>query len=319
MIHPGLLPFIEIWHQKWARAGLGATPRDLRELGEAIGRELRMPTPPDVDTEAVHWIDSPAGRVRLRVFRHRDGGSQAGLVYMHGGGWIVGSPETHWDVTARVASWNRQTVLSVDYAKAPEHPFPAALEQCLAVVEWAFENASALGIDPRRIAIGGDCVGGNLASAVALRAREHPRRLQAQLLAYPVTAFARDRPSYVENADGPILRTADIVRADALYCPDPNDMGDPFAAPLLARDHSRLPPAFVAVAEHDPVRDDGIAYAEALRRACVPVVLDPGEGLVHEYLRAVGYCDACGAALERMCAWLARQAPVDQPASPGPA
>ncbi len=315
MIHPGLLPFIDIWNRKWARAAADASPRDRRELGEAIGREMRMPTPTAVDADAVHWVDTPANRVRLRVFRHRDGGSQPGLVYMHGGGWIQGSPETHWDITARIASWNRQTVLSVDYAKSPEHPFPAALEQCAAVVEWAFENASALGIDSTRIGVGGDSAGGNLAAAVALKSRGGPRRLQSQLLAYPPTAFVRNRPSYAENPDGPIIRVADMARIDAMYCPDPNDLQDPLAAPLLASDHSRLPPAYIAVAEHDPLRDDGIAYAEALRRAGVPVELDRGDGLIHGYLRAIGHCDACGAALERMCAWLARQ----QPVAPAPA
>src|SRR5690606_10677849 len=177
-------------------------------------------------------------------------------------------------------------------------------------VEWAFENASALGIDSTRVGVGGDSAGGNLAAAVALKSRGGPRRLQSQLLVYPPTAFERNRPSYVENADGPILRVADMARIDAMYCPDPNDLRDPLAAPLLARDHSRLPPAYIAVAEHDPLRDDGIAYAQALRHARIPVELDRGEGLIHGYLRAIGHCDACGAALERMCAWLARQEPV---------
>src|SRR5690606_6731093 len=153
--------------------------------GEAIARELRMPTPPEIDADSVHWVDSPADRVRLRVFRHRAGGAQPALVYMHGGAWLQGSPATHWDIPARTAAWHRQTVLSIDYAKSPEHPFPAALEQCMAVVDWTFENARALGIDPRRIAIGGDSAGGNLAAAVALKSRDSERRLQAQLLVYP--------------------------------------------------------------------------------------------------------------------------------------
>lgn len=310
MIEPGLLPFIDIWNQKWARLVPGASASEQRALAEAIARELRQPTPPDVDAEAVHWIPASAGRVRVRVFRHRDGGRQAGLIYLHGGAWCHGSPETHWDITARIASWNRQTVVSVDYAKAPEHPFPAALEQCTAVVEWTFENAHALGVDPARIAIGGDASGGNLAAATALRLRKAPQRLQAQLLVYPPMAFVHDRRSYRENASGPMLRVADLPRIATTYCPSAGDRRHPLAAPLLAASHSGLPPAFVAVAEHDPLRDDGVAYAKALRRARVPVELDPGTGLVHEYLRAVGHCSASGAALERMCGWLANQPPV---------
>src|SRR5690606_22484808 len=165
------LPFIEIWNQKWSRAPAGASARDLRELAEATGREMRMPTPPDVDADAVHWVDTPVGRARLRVFRHRDGGSQPGLVYMHGGGWIQGSPETHWDITARIASWHRHPVLSVASAKAPEPPSPAAVEQCFAAVGWASATPSALGLDSGGLAVGGDSAGGTLAAAVALPAR----------------------------------------------------------------------------------------------------------------------------------------------------
>lgn len=312
MIDSGLVPFIDIWDRKWSRLAPGATPDDRREMGEAIARELRMPTPPDIEADSVHWVDAPGGRVRVRVFRHRDGGQQAGLVYMHGGTWLHGSPETHWDITARIASWNHQTVVSVDYAKAPEHPFPMALEQCAAVVDWTFENARALGIDPARLAIGGEGAGGNLAAAVAIKRRDKRPLLHAQLLVYPSTSFARDQPSYRENAGGPILTAADLAAVDALYCPDSADLRHPLAAPLLATDHSRLPPAYIAVAEHDPLRDDGLAYARALRRGRVLVELDRGTGLVHGYLHALGYCVACGAALERMCAWLARQKPIVQ-------
>ena len=138
MLNPELKPFLETWDAKWARLKPGATPKDRREFFEVVAREMRLPTPDDIETDAIHTIPSPAGPVRVRVFRHRDGGIQPALIYMHGGGWMQGSPETHWDITSRIASWNRQTVISVDYAKAPEHPFPAAVNQCAAVVDWAF-------------------------------------------------------------------------------------------------------------------------------------------------------------------------------------
>jgi acetyl esterase len=177
------------------------------------------------------------------LFRHRNGGAQPALVYMHGGGWMQGSPETHWDITARIASWNRQTVVSVDHALAPEHPFPAAVEQCTAVTEWVFSEADKLSVDTGRIAVGGDSAGGNLAAALGLRFRGTATHLAAQLLIYPAVEFTHWRPSFQENADGPIITTASMPAVNAMYCPDPADLSNPLAAPLQAPDHSRLAPA----------------------------------------------------------------------------
>lgn len=117
MINPELKPFLATWDEKWARLKPGGGPKERREHFEIIAREMRLETPDDVETDAEHWVDSPAGKVRVRMFRHRDGGSQPAFVYMHGGGWMQGSPETHWDITARIASWNRQTVVSVNYLR----------------------------------------------------------------------------------------------------------------------------------------------------------------------------------------------------------
>jgi acetyl esterase len=217
---------------------------------------------------------------------------------------MVGSPETHWDITATLAAACEMVVISVDYALAPEQPFPAAVDDCRAVVQWAFSEAGALGLRREAIAIGGDSAGANLAAAMTLLFRGAPERLRAQLLVYPGMDFSHDRPSHRENGDGPIVTVAAMAAVDAAYCPDPQDRLNPLAAPLLAESHDGLPPAFVAVAEHDPLRDSGIAYAEALRAAGVAVVLDRGPGLIHSYLRAVTYCAAARQAFERMGAWL---------------
>lgn len=306
MLDPELKPFLDAWTEKWAVLAPGATPQQRRARFETIAAEMRLPTPPGVETERVEWIDSPAGKVRVRFFRHDRGGVQPCLVYMHGGAWMQGSPETHWDITARIAASNRQTVISVDYALAPEHPFPAAIVQCAAVVEWVFANAAALGIDARAISIGGDSAGGNLAAALALKFRGSDCPLAAQLLIYPAVEFEQARPSFRENADGPLLTTAGMPAVNAMYLPNADDRNDPLAAPLKAKDHSGLPPAFVAVAEHDPLRDDGIAYAQVLERAGVPTVLDRGTGLIHGYLRAMEHCAASRERLAGMAAWLER-------------
>ena len=124
MINPQLEPFLSAWTEKWSALPPGASPADRRKRFEVIAAEMRLPTPEGVDCDAEHWIDSSAGPVRVRVFRHTSGGVQPCLIYMHGGAWMQGSPETHWDITSRIAAWNRQTVISVDYALAPEHPGP---------------------------------------------------------------------------------------------------------------------------------------------------------------------------------------------------
>ena len=304
-ILPGILRFLDVWDSKWSSLAPGATPADRRIRFEAIAREMRLETPENVETDEEHWIDSPGGPVRVRVFRHADSAPQAALIYMHGGGWMQGSPETHWDITSRIAAWNQQTVISVDYALAPEHPYPAAFQQCVSVAQWVHQNAARLGIDPDRIAIGGDSAGGNLAAATALKCRELDLPLRAQMLVYPSCDFDRTRPSYAENANGPLLKVAGMAENNALYCPDAGQLNsDPYIAPLAADDHAGLPPAYIAVAQYDPLRDSGTAYADALEAAEVTVARDPGEGLIHGYLRALEYCPETEASLRRMCAWL---------------
>lgn len=304
MLNPQLAPFLDQWQNRWAALPATATATERRAMFERIAAAMRLPTPEGVDCDAEHWIDSPAGPVRVRVFR-KGGGVQPALIYMHGGAWMQGSPETHWDITARLADWAGHTVVSVDYALAPERPFPAALEQCGAVARWLWANAAALGVDPARIAVGGDSAGGNLAAALALDLRGSEVRLTGQLLIYPACDFDLSRPSMIENAEAPLLQTRGMDRVNAMYAGD--QLQNPRAAPLLALSHAGLPPAFVAVAQYDPLRDSGLAYADALRAAGVGVSVDAGEGLIHGYLRAMEWCDASRESLARMARWLADQ------------
>lgn len=302
MINPEIHPFLDRWDQEWSTLKADATPADRRAHFEVIAKNMRLETPEGVNTDAEHWIDSPSGKVRVRIFRYDGDDMQPCLIYMHGGGFMQGSPETHWDITSRLAAWSRQTVISVDYAKSPEHPFPAAADQVEAVVRWTHANATDLNIDPNRIAIGGDSAGGNLAAAIALVLRDEVP-LISQLLIYPACDYDRTRPSYLENPNGPIVIPDGKV--EAMYCPNPADLKSPRVAPLLAESHAGLPPAFVLVAEHDPLRDSGVAYAEAMSAAGVPVTLDMGKGLIHGYLRSMDYCADSMANLKKMAAWLA--------------
>lgn len=303
-LNPELIPFLQQWGEKQATMPAGATPAEQRRHFESIAVAMRLPTPPDVDTNQEHWIDNPAGAVRVRVFRYRSEEVQPCLIYMHGGAWMRGSPETHWDVTARIAAFNQQTVISVDYAKAPDFPFPTALNQCNAVVHWALKNAADLRIKPDAIAVGGDSAGGNLAAALAIDMREQGINLNGQLLFYPCCDFDQSRPSYTENAEAPMLQTRRMAAVNAMYCPNPDDLQNPRAAPLLADDHSGLPPAYIAVSQYDPLRDSGLAYAQVLTAAGIEVAVDSGEGLVHGYLRALDYCGACRQSLSDAAVWL---------------
>ena len=306
MMNPELNAFLSRWDKEWASLKAGATPADRRAHFEIAAKNMRLPTPKDVDTSAEHWIDSPNEQVRVRVFRHNSEGEQPCLIYMHGGAFMQGSPETHWDITSRIASWNKQTVISVDYAKSPEKPFPMALDQVGAVIRWVNNNAQKLKIDASKISIGGDSAGGNLAAAATLDVRgEIP--LIAQLLIYPSCDFDRTRPSYKENPDGPIITVAGMEAVNKNYCPNAEDRTSPREAPLLAKSHANLPAAFVAVAECDPLRDSGIVYAEALESAGVPVEYDLGDGLIHGYLRSLEYCTDSNTKLEKMAAWLKLQ------------
>lgn len=304
MLKPGIDKFLEVWDAKWESLQSDASVQDKRKYFEVIAEAMRLPTPNNIETEKEFWIKSEPVDVRVRVFRYSDNTQQPCLIYLHGGAWMIGSPETHWDITSRIAKYNKQTVISVDYALAPEHPFPAAITQCGSVVKWVFDNAKSLNINQNKIAVGGDSAGANLAALLAIAFRESHINLIGQMLYYPAVDFEMKRPAYVENANAPILSVAGMPAVNAMYCPNSKDLGNPFAAPMLADNHNNLPPAYIAVAQNDPLRDDGIDYAALLKSSRVDVVLDLGEGLIHSYLRALEFCPASRDSLKAASAWL---------------
>lgn len=206
------------------------------------------------------------------------------LVYYHGGGWVVGDLETHDGVCRFLAAAAGVAVLAVDYRLAPEHPFPAAIEDAWATFSWAAANASDLGVDPARIAVGGDSAGGNMAAVVAQRARtEGGPPLAMQLLVYPVTDSAENPRSRLLFADGFMLTKADMDFFEGFYVGPGTDANDPRISILKAPDLAGLAPAFVATAGFDPLRDEGEAYAIRMREAGVPVALKRYPGLIHGF------------------------------------
>jgi acetyl esterase len=259
-------------------------PVDAADLDEARAGMLR-------DTPAVAGPPVPVGEVRqvdaagvpARLYRP-DGASGGALLFMHGGGWALGSVDTHDGLCREIANGSGATVLSVDYRLAPEHPSPAALDDCDAAWYWLRLAADELGIDADRVALGGDSAGGALAAGLALRLRD--RRESAarlQLLVYPCLDPALETPSAIEFANGYRLTRANMRWFWRAYLG--RAQPTPEAAPVLADDLSGLPPAFVVTASHDVLRDEGEAYAVRLRASGVPAEIVRVEGTLHGFLR----------------------------------
>ena len=201
------------------------------------------------------------------------------LVYFHGGGWVVGSVALSDNFCRALANASGCAVLSVEYRLAPEHRYPAAADDAYAATRWAAEHAAELGIDASRLAVGGSSAGGNLAAVVALMARERGGpKIAVQLLHVPVTDHDFSRASYASNG------AAGMEWFWGHYAPDAAQRDEPYASPLRAKDLRGLPPALFVVAECDPLRDEGAAYAERLRQAGVPVTYREYEGMVHAFM-----------------------------------
>jgi acetyl esterase len=251
----------------------------------------------------------PGGTVRLRRYRpHSAKPVLPALLYFHGGGWSAGDLDTHDHMCRHLAFAGDVVVISIDYRLAPEHPFPAPLDDCLAAWHWACASAATLGIDAGRIAVGGDSAGGNLAAALTLALRDAGAALPAfQLLVYPAVDFTADNASLRDNATGYLLTSAALDMFADWYLTERARRADPLASPLLAASHRGLPPAFVQTAEFDPLRDEGAAYADKLRAAGVAVEHRLYAGMLHGFARMGARVDQGRRALDDAAAAL-RQA-----------
>jgi acetyl esterase len=257
------------------------TPTQARAIRAARARAVGQP---------VHEVrDLDAGGVAARLYRPNDRDGLGLLVYFHGGGWVIGDLDSHDSVCRALANGSGHGVLSVDYRLAPEHPFPAPLEDALAATRWAHANATELGCRADRVAIGGDSAGANLAAVVAQLA---PVPLVYQLLVYPVTDCTRAQPSYDENAEGYFLSKAGMGWFIGHYLGDVATT-DPRVSPQFAADHvlAATPPALVITAEFDPLRDEGDAYAKRLADVGVPTSHVRFGGMFHGFFSLADFVD----------------------------
>jgi acetyl esterase len=236
------------------------------------------------------WITIPAevGDVRVRIVRSPDAtGMLPAILYMHGGGWVLGNADTHDRLVRELATGTNAAVVFVEYDRSPEAHYPVALEQGYATAQWIMREGASNGLDSERLAVAGDSVGGGMTAALALMAHDRGDvRFVQQSMYYPVTDAGMDTGSYEQFAEGYFLFAAGMAWFWDAYCPDLERRSEPYASPLRASDDqlAGLPPAFVIVDEADVLRDEGEAYAARLRAAGVPVTTVRYDGITHDFM-----------------------------------
>lgn len=237
-------------------------------------------------------IPGPAGEIPVRIYRPKSASSATKLpllVYFHGGGWVIGDIETHHTMCQRLSDAGNLVVVSVDYRLAPEHRFPASVDDCWAATVWASANAASIGAEGSRIAVGGDSAGGNLAAVIALMARDRGGvQIGFQLLLYPAVDALTNTGSLARNADGYLLTREAMVWFYDHYIPDPADRSDWRASPLRARTFAGLPPAMIVTAGFDPLLDEGRLYADRLAHDGVTVEYVEYGSMIHGFLGMPG-------------------------------
>jgi acetyl esterase len=277
------------------------TPEQVREQFAAFATMgAGQPEVGSVEDRTIPGPDVPVG---VRVYRPEGDGPFGGLVFYHGGGWVIGDLESHDSLCRQLCSGAGVVVVSVDYRLAPEHPCPAGSRDAWTALQWVAANGSELGIDTGRLAVGGDSAGGNLSALVALRARdEGGPDLRLQLLIYPATDLTFESPSIKENGDGYFLTAESMHWFCDHYLGVDRQHGDPndgTVSPLRAASLAGAAPARVVTAEFDPLRDEGDAYAARLAKDDVEVEHDTNPGMIHGFFQMGAMAPAANAAVER--------------------
>jgi len=289
--------------------GQGATEMpdlaELRPMFEAMASMWDLAEPPALRSTEHRTIPGPAGEIPVVVYTPEGKGPLPVLLFIHGGGFFLGSPHSHGPVARELASRSGRVVVSVDYRLTPEHEFPAAVDDCFAALQWLAANAGDIGGDAAHLAVCGDSAGGNLSAVLALRARdEGGPGIEAQALIYPVTDSACDSDSMVDNAEGYMLTASSMQWMWGMYVPDEAARAQAYASPLRASDVSGLPPAIVITAEFDPLRDEGEAYAAKLAAAGVAVQQVRFDGMIHGFVQMLNVTPRASEAIDLVAAHL---------------
>jgi acetyl esterase/lipase len=307
-IDPAAVALIEILDQTFPKVETAASAAEARQLAKDLPRLPDIEPVGDVEDRT---IPGPDGEIPVRIYKPKGAAeSRPGVVYFHGGGWVICDLDSHDGGCRRLTNAVDAVVVSVDYRLAPEHRWPAAADDAYAASQWVADHARELGIDPARLAVAGDSAGGNLTAVVAQMARDRDGpNFAFQLLVYPVTdvsATRHDYPSKRENAAGFFLTTASMEWYRDQYLDESAQGEDPYVSPIRATSLAGLPPACVVTAEMDPLRDEGEAYAAALEAAGVPVTTYRAPGMFHGFFNMDAVLD--GSKLAQQAAFDAMRA-----------
>jgi acetyl esterase len=297
-------PAIQTILDQLAEAG-GPT---LEEAGVEQAREMiRMLAMLEGEPAPLERVEElEVGGVPARLYASGSGDVRPILLWIHGGGWVIGDLETADRTCRKLAIGTNAIVISLDYRLAPENPFPAGPDDCVAALDWVVQHAAEVGGDSSRIALGGDSAGGNLSAVTALHARDNGIPLRFQLLVYPATDLTMSSASIEENGEGYLLTKDSMVWFTGHYLSGGTDPKDPRVSPLFTDDLSGVAPALVITAEFDPLRDEGAAYAERLKDAGVPVTLRCFDGQIHGFFGLGSIAPAANDAVDLAIAELRR-------------
>jgi acetyl esterase len=312
MLHPDARALLELIAERNLPAMHTLRPVDARAFYRDR-RAITQPPAPEVGALLDTRCEGPHGMIPLRIYRPLGAPAASGgtplpaLVYYHGGGWTIGDLDTHDVLCRQLCNGSGAVVVSVDYRMGPEHRFPAAVDDCLAATYWVRRQARELGVDPARLAVGGDSAGANLAAVVAILARDAgDLAIAYQLLIYPATDMRRGHPSHASNGSGYLLTTETIDYYHDHYIADPAQDLDWRASPLLHEDLARLPPALVLTAGFDPLRDEGLEYADRLVAAGNRATYVCFERQIHGFITMGRVIDEAHAAVTLCARELAR-------------
>ncbi len=284
------------------------SPAEAREL-YLNARLVTNPEPPELKSVQPLAIPSPHGSIPARLYTPKTlrttNGLAPCLVFFHGGGWVIGDLDSHDVVCRKLADEGELIVIAVDYRLAPEHKFPAAIDDAIAATQWIALNAKQIGVDASRLVVGGDSAGGNLAAVVAIAARDDKNpAIAGQILIYPAIDFAMTHPSHREPETSILLTHSVIKWFRDHYLNGPADVGDWRASPVRAETLNGLPPAYVLTAGADPLRDEGDDYAERLKEAGVPVTYRTFPGQFHGFFTMGKLLQQANVAASDIGAWL---------------
>ena len=320
MLHPQAQALLTLIEERGIPPTHTLTPPDARTLYRDR-RGFTQPAPPAIGEVRDLSAEGPHGAIPVRLYRPLDAVRDSGralpvLVYFHGGGWVIGDLDTHDTLCRELANGSGCAVIAVDYRMAPEHRFPTAVDDCIAATRWVRQQATALGLDGDRLAVGGDSAGGNLAAVVAIAARDAgDLPIRYQLLIYPATDMRRGAPSHTTNGTGYLLTRDTITYFHDHYIDEIRHDLDWRASPLLHTDLSKLPPALVLTAGFDPLRDEGHQYALALTQAGNRATYVCFERQIHGFITMGRVLEEANAAVSMCAAELRRALTASAPAS----